>query len=712
MIVPVFLLAMLVTDAGVIDASPTGILRGQIFAKGSRDAIPVAEIFTTDGSLGESDEGGRFAFPVPCGTRTFTARAPGYSPQNTSLDPCQADASWVARLEPLPDYPVFKTVVLAEPEAPAHLIHDQDLTRTPGSLGDPFRVIESLPGVSTVASPAPLYAIRGSNPGNTGFFLDDLALPTLFHLALGPAVIHPYFLESMSFHPGGYPARYGRYVGGTVTAQTRTPDEDRVRLSADVRLYDAGAMASSPWPDGKGGAAVAFRYSYTGALFSLMNNSLHLSYWDYQVRLDRRVGRYQCTLLLLGSGDVLDYQRDGVYVYSSSSLDATKLSTRPTFRLGFHRASARVATQVAGGTLALRVAAGMDSSQAPLLEIYEMVTRSRGLFPRLAYQRTGSRLDWDVGLDGQVQWYRPSTTQSAPGMSDLVKGRVAVLSAAYVSATARLGRFTLTPGLRLDDYRIGDAHKADLGPRLAVRFRVTDDTWLTATGGRFSQAPSLLLQLPGADNFGLALYGLQSSWQAAIGVGTRRFAGFTLELTGYVQRYTLTDQRDTFNSLDPLADDFLVRREALSEGIEVMIRRDPTERLHGWLSYTYSVSRRSFGGGVIGPSEFDQRHVANLVLGYRLGWYTVGVRGHVNTGRPFLVQGEQTESFERLPTYYQLDLRVDRRFLFRSFRLDVFAEVVNTTRSPTVFSVRQTSSGIDREHYRFIIPSLGVHGEF
>ena len=42
----------------------------------------------------------------------------------------------------------------------------------------------------------------------------------------------------------------------------------------------------------------------------------------------------------------------------------------------------------------------------------------------------------------------------------------------------------------------------------------------------------------------------------------------------------------------------------------------------------------------------------------------------------------------------------------------VTMRVVNTTRSPTVFSVRQTSSGMDREQYRFFIPSLGVHGEF
>jgi hypothetical protein len=125
-----------------------------------------------------------------------------------------------------------------------------ELTTTPGALGDPFRTIESLPGVATVAWPAPIYAIRGSNPGNTGYFLDDLQVPLLFHLALGPSVIHPQFFDSMAFYPGGYPARYGRYVGGVVAAETRAPPEDRVHAEADVRLYDAGGLLSVPFPNG------------------------------------------------------------------------------------------------------------------------------------------------------------------------------------------------------------------------------------------------------------------------------------------------------------------------------------------------------------------------------------------------------------------------------------------------------------------------------
>jgi hypothetical protein len=85
-------------------------------------------------------------------------------------------------------------------------------------------------------------------------------------------VIHPHFFESLAFYPDGYPARHGRYVAGVVSAKTRAPAEDRTHLEAEMRLYDAGGLVSLPWPDHSGAVAAAFRYSYTGALLSVLQS--------------------------------------------------------------------------------------------------------------------------------------------------------------------------------------------------------------------------------------------------------------------------------------------------------------------------------------------------------------------------------------------------------------------------------------------------------
>jgi hypothetical protein len=142
-----------------------------------------------------------------------------------------------------------------------------------------------------------------------------------------------------------------------------------------------------------------------------------------------------------------------------------------------------------------------------------------------------------------------------------------------------------------------------------------------------------------------------------------------------------------------------------------MVRRPSTERLHGWIAYTLSKSERALGG-VIGPSDWDQRHIVNLVLGYRIGRYELGARGHFNSGRPVLVAGAQAETFVRLPAFYQLDLRAERAILFDAFTLHVYVELVNTTLSRELYRLdRQDDGTLTKRSLRIVLPSIGIRGQ-
>jgi len=192
-----------------------------------------------------------------------------------------------------------------------------------------------------------------------------------------------------------------------------------------------------------------------------------------------------------------------------------------------------------------------------------MSVTAYSLMPRLSFERRTSHVDLEAGVDGQSQWLTPTVAFPESNASDLGSKRTALLAGAFVSTTIRVGRLILTPGLRLDSYTITSAatsdRRTDLGPRLSARVLLGDKTWLVASGGHFSQAPSLALQVPGAENFGLARYGLQTSWQGSLGVLARPASTVALEATGYVQRFVLTDLRDpTLTVRDPLAGDFLV----------------------------------------------------------------------------------------------------------------------------------------------------------
>jgi hypothetical protein len=101
-----------------------------------------------------------------------------------------------------------------------------------------------------------------------------------------------------------------------------------------------------------------------------------------------------------------------------------------------------------------------------------------------------------------------------------------------------------------------------------------------------------------------------------------------------------------------------------------------------------------------------------------------GARLYVATGRPYtqvdLSAGlDQIRNNQRLPTYVQLDLRLDREWLFSRWALDAFIEVLNLPYSETTIGVRYPMvMGITRydmaqtNGFHWILPTVGLRGRF
>ena len=232
--------------------------------------------------------------------------------------------------------------------------------------------------------PLPIYAVRGANPGNTGYFIDGVRVPALFHFALGPAVIHPYFLESLDFYSGGYPARFGRYVSGVVAASTTAPPADRPRGSLDVRLFDAGGLLTVPFNDGRGTLAVAARYAYPAGLASALVEEVRFHYWDYQARLDHPLASGRVTLSALGSFDLFAVREP---TYTEEGQETGALGKEETLRLGFQRLDLRWRGSVPGRTPIGGPGLRPGQDRVPYDDDNRGGARARSLTPRVTYER-------------------------------------------------------------------------------------------------------------------------------------------------------------------------------------------------------------------------------------------------------------------------------------------------------------------------------------
>jgi hypothetical protein len=701
-------------DAAVSPPAPAPLpvmvpLAGRVLEMGTRNPVAGAAILVDGTATVATGADGRFALAVPVGPHALSVRT-GSQELARRLLVFRANEPFpeqVFRIPPEDSGARFGTLVRASrPELQAVAVTAEEARQTPGTGGDPLRVIGLMPGVLQIAWPFSLYVVRGANPGNTGFFLDGIRVPELFHLALPRSVIHPYLIEGVDFYPGGGPANYGPYVSGIMTARTAAPPADRVHASADVTVYDAGGIVTAPWDSGRGTLAVAARYSYTGELFSALSLNTVLRYGDYQVRVDHPLWGGQATAFAFGSLDDLGWTNPNQLQMEYGALQ-------------FHRLDLRWRRAAGRGRLLVGLTLGADWANSTLYDT-PIKVRALSVSPRLVYTRPlGARVDVELGANVDAQSFASQVPMFQRKESDLARSRNALSQAAYATLILRPGaRWVISPGLRLDVFSEDGVTDAFVEPRLDVLFRVSEALALKANAGRFAQMPSLPVSVPGFEAFGLAELGAQTSLGGSLGGEARLPAHLTLSVTGYYQKLRVTDVRNIdVNYPDPAAPDFLVSRLGRAYGVEVLLRRADIGRMFGWVAYTLSWSQRYDDTGVLGRSDWDERHLLNLVSGYRLGRaVTLGFGFRLNTGRWAPVIGSDGD-YQQLPLYYQIDLRAERRFVFDRFVMDLYADFENITLNNEPVQLESIQyygqqPSVAQQNFRIILPTIGVHGQF
>src|SRR5690606_3686112 len=219
-------------DPWAPDPATAARLRGKILSFGERMPLGDARLVFKDGRpsvLAERD--GSFSVMLPPGRHEMLVRAPGHRDLPAAVElQARQDLEVELRLDSELDSDVYRTVVKAERQVAVSstTLRDDEIHKLAGSRGDPLRVVGSLPGVGQLAGFLPYVVVRGAAPGNTGYYLDGTRVPILFHVAIGPSVIHPYFIDSVDFYPSGAPVRLGRYTSGIIEARTAPARRDRV----------------------------------------------------------------------------------------------------------------------------------------------------------------------------------------------------------------------------------------------------------------------------------------------------------------------------------------------------------------------------------------------------------------------------------------------------------------------------------------------------
>jgi TonB family protein len=738
--------------------APVVNFSGVLLERGTRTPLAgvLVTVFRDDkdqpvGFEATADEQGRFTFKdLEPGPWKILVDPPGYFPFRTAEDVVEGEVTTVTYFVEKGSYnPYDVTVTATKPrkEVSRTVLTAREIDKIPGAIGDPLAVVQNFPGVARTPVFSGQIIVRGSAPEDTKVFVDSIEVPLIYHFGGLRSVVPVGILQSIEFYPGNFSSYYGRATGGIIDVQVKKLQPPRTGGYIDVSLLDTGVYLEVPiGKDGKQGAvAIAGRRSYVDfVLNAVIPDSAGVNliaaprYYDYQLLANYRPApAHDLRLFIFGSDDVLELLFDNPGEFSTqvtgSGLSAStafyralatyKYVPNPSFEHTSRLAVGRDFLNFSFGTLTFDLA-------ITSVQLRDGVRHKLNDWLALAY-------GVDVlfqGVNGFIRLPLPPKEGEPPGTFDAEDTRTADINdltfwspAGYAEVEVTpASRLLILPGVRFDYF--SRVTRMLVQPRLTVRYGLTDQWTVKGGVGLFGQPPDFDET---DDNFGNPNLGTEKAIHYSAGVEWKPQPWITLDATGFYKTLhdlaSPTDANRPDDATRPLVYDNQGKGRVI--GLELVARHDFTKRFSGWLAYTLSRAERT-DSGADGSRlfDYDQPHILTAIAGYLLprNWQ-VGARFRVVSGNPRTptiggVWNNGTDRYDpfygmvnsaRNGTFHQLDLRVDKRWIFQSWILNLYLDVQNVYNRANpegqTFNYDFTASGVQQGLP--ILPILGVRAE-
>lgn len=700
--VPVCVLAV----AGEVAAQPAAVrVRGTVVDEAG---VPIAGATILLGDkTAVSDDSGSFTIT---GRGTLTVIAEGYTSQNVPATP-----RVTVRLAPAGGEVIEVQGTAPEESKPLeYTMSAKDVATTPGAMNDALRAITILPAAARIPFSFGGIVLRGMSPRDSSVFIDGVEIPIAFHFGGITGVFPTQVLADMRVVPSGFDVSMGRTQGGVIDLTTRTPRGDAYRVGGEVSLLHSQVHGEGPLPR-DGAFLVSLRRSYLDVLVRplVTENDPLPSYTDGQIRAvwGEPAKRGQLATYLFGSLDNV-----------SNSEDAAKPDGDgyASVNVGFVRAGASYKRKVGPSLFTVAPMVGTN-----ILTLYTKDTDEMNRASILDISRRwylfGGRGEWlrddpggfiRAGIDVSGGYLgRVTEQQQDLDDEDLPLPRNTVLwsdAALFVEARRHWygDRLSVRPGLRLDRFGLGEQWALD--PRVNAHVTLSPLTTLRASLGRYHQPPSPAHFDEFADNLKA-----KSSYvdQATLAIEWKPEQGLTGSLTGFLHegRRTLVDIAE--HNIRPTGIDLeLVFRELLEEqiglysyqanvgrqrsyGVEAAVRKD-TQSYRMLANFSWSRAKRRYEPALKRgwePYGLDQPLRLNLLFATTAWEWNFGSRLTVVSGNPLQLvpagtrydfTGEEPEPakvLQRLPTFWQLDIRIDRTWERTWGDITLFFDIQNIT---------------------------------
>ena len=658
-----------------------------------------------------------------------------------------------------------------------------EIEKSPGGNRDISRIVRSYPGVSF--SPIGYrndLIVRGGAPSENRFYLDGIEIPNINHFATqgasgGPvSILNADLIREVQFYTGAFPADKGGALSSVMDIRLRDGNADDNSFKATLGASEVSLSGSGHF-GGNTTYLFSVRQSYLQLLFKVLGLPFLPNYIDGQFKIKTRLSdRDEIVLLGLTGIDRMKLNTDEKGEDAEYMLSYLPRIEQQTFTIGAaykHYAGKHVQTvslgynYLANQNLKYR---NNDDSSADNLTL-DLSSHEQKVSLRAENRTYGERWAFVEGVEAYYAKYDDNTFQRlyrSGGQvllrqnTDLgIMGWGAFASARYKTTDERL---TATLGLRFDgcDYSSAMARFwENVSPTLSFSYRVLPQLAVNAAVGMYHQLPAYTA-LGYTDETGAYVNKSLKYMRvvnANLGTEWNISRQVVVSVEGFFKRYS----RVPLSVVDgiPLAckgnDYGVVGNEQLvpdadgrAYGVEASMRWQVAGKLTSVASFTFFRSEyRSENGAEYIASAWDNRFIANVSGTYELprNW-SIGAKLSAIGGSPFTPYDEDKSSLVeawdvqgrpyydytryntgRLDAFAQLDVRVDKNYYFKGWRLGIYLDLQNVTKSvlrqPDVLMstgvVENPEAPLAEQRYKMkyikqesgtLLPTIGLTVEF
>lgn len=607
-----------------------------------------------------------------------------------------------------------------------------DIEKAAGVNRDVSKAIQTLPGVGATDPNRNDLIVRGGGPSENVFYLDGIEIPIINHFATQGSsggvvgIINPDFVREVNFYSGAFPANRPNSLSSVMDIRQKDGSRDRIHTQVGIGASDAAFTMDGPIGE-KSSFIVSARQSYLQLLFKFIGLPFLPTYNDFQVKYKYQIDpKNEISIIGLGAIDNMklntDLQEDGTeaqrylldYLPVYQQWNYTIGTVYKHFSTNFFDTWVLSRNMLRNGNFKYP---GNDESQ-PRISDY----RSDEAENKLRFERSYPDLPVKILLGAGVTYshYVNETNRKIfrnGTLNDLIYNTELDLWSyqAFVQAsdTYLNNRLALSLGVNTIGNNFNNNMQNPLNqfsPRFSASYQLNDKWDLNGNVGRYAMRPAYTTMgyKDASGNYVNKNEKLKHiiSNQVIGGVAFEPNMKMRFNMEGFYKLYdnyplSVTDGMSiTGKGTDygQIGDEEIVSTgKGRAYGVELSGKLNDVKGLT--TSFTYTLFRSEFTDkdGIYRPSNWDTRHMLNLLGSYNLpsNW-NISMRWRYVGGAPYSpidmelstskdawsVTNRAYIDYERYNTLrlkdsHQLDLRLDKEVYYEKLMLNFYLDVQN-----------------------------------